>query len=150
MSNKNYAQVPDLLVQGKLRWDIDSIVAMLVTGAEYHSEHKKFSELGVSSLGQVPIQGRWLGQDGMAMGLPAAFPHAEAEQEYQVLVAKDIGLGDPLLLAFVDQDGEGDPLTVLRSGTLIIRPFYGVTVQPLINPPLSEPPPTVGVWMVLV
>lgn len=149
MSNKNYAQVPDLLVQGLLRWDLDMIVAVLVSGAQYHSDHKNLSQLGVPVLGKTPIQGRWLGQNGMAMGLPASFGSAESEQEYQVIVAKDVGLGDPLVLSYLDQNSEGDPLTVKRSGTLIVRPYYDVNVQPLINPPLSEPAPTVGVWMVL-
>lgn len=149
MSNKNYAQVTDLLAQGKLRWELDMIQAMLVTGAQYHSEHKNFSELKVPLLGQAPIQGRWLGQGGMAMGLPASF-RAESDKEYQVLVVKDIGMGDPLVLSFIDQDGDGKSIGVKRSGTLIVRPYYDLNVQPLINPPLSEPPPTVGVWMVLV
>lgn len=150
MSNKNYAQVTDLLAQGQLKWVSDSILALLCKNVAYNANHKRLSDIsGKTVVSQAPIQGRWLGKGGMAMGLPAAFGSALSEQEYQVLVAKDDGRYDPLLLSFMDQDDQGEPLGVLRTGTLIVRPYHNVEVQPLINPPLPAAPPTVGVWMVL-
>lgn len=147
MTNQNYAQVTDLVVSNQLDWVKDSIVALLTQNAAFNTDHKRLSEAGVRALFSSPIQGRWLGTEGMAMGLPAVFGQVASGQEYQVLVAKDDGRHDPQLLAFMDEDMDGNPLTVLRGGTLIVRP----TTENLPTPPETvTPPPTSGFWMKLV
>lgn len=147
MSNQNYTQVVDLVASNQLDWVRDSIVALLTKDAALDPAHKRLSETGVRALFSSLIQGRWLAEGGMAMGLPAVFGQVAADQEYQVIVAKDDGRNDPQLLAFMDEDMNGNPITVQRGGTLIIRP----TTENLPTPPDSvTPPPTSGFWMKLV
>lgn len=144
MTNQNYSQVTDLVVSNQLDWVRDSIVALLVQGTIFDTDDTRLSQVG-RALSSSPIQGRSL--DGvMAMGLPATFGLVAPNEAYQVLVAKDDGRHDPLVLAFMDEDMNGNPITVLRGGTLIIRP----TQDNLPTPPDPAPPPTSGFWMKLV
>jgi hypothetical protein len=147
VSNKNYDQVTDLLAQGKLRWDIDAIAAVLVKDGAYDPAHKRLTDVGAVFQTSAPIQGRWIGENGAAMGLPAIFNKVAGGQEYQVLVVQEDGGINPVLLAYMDEDAEGDVITIQRTGSLIVRPQQGV-VQPLIEP-VQTPPPTTGVWMTL-
>jgi hypothetical protein len=140
MPNQKYSQVTDLLVQGKLRWTTDAISALLFTDATFDANNTKVSDLGVRPVSTVPIMGRSLGQGGAALGYPATFNQADPEDEYQVIVAKDDGLHDLLLLAFIDVNNDGNPLTVVRPGSLIVRPVEAGT-------PLVDGQPTTGVWM---
>ena len=156
--NSNYAQVADMVEQGQLHWATDPINAVLLTSAAFDGAHQRLSDIPLKTvIGTAPIQGRWLGADGQAMGLPATFPRAKSGVEYQVVVTKDDGRSNPILLSWLDEDSDGETLGVLRSGTLIIRPYYDNSVQPAAtgiirlqdSPPPEPPPPTVGVWMVL-
>lgn len=143
MSNQNYSQVTTLVATQQLNWVTDLVVALLVQDTHFDTDHTRLSQVG-RALSSAPIQGRWL--DGsMAMGLPAAFGLVASGQEYQVLVAKDDGRNDPLVLSYMDEDMNGDPITVLRGGTMIIRPSQ----ENLPTPPDPAPPPTSGFWMKL-
>lgn len=146
MSNQNYDQVPNLSAQGLLNWQTDAIVALLLTDAEYDGSHKRLSEVGARFRASSPIQGRWLGADGEAMGLPASFGQAQAGLEYQVIVAQDDGRNDPVLLAFIGEDSNASPINVQRGGTLIVRPTQDNPPEP---PDMVTPPPTTGMWMKL-
>jgi hypothetical protein len=145
VTNQNYAQVTDLVAAQQLNWVTDSIVAMLTQGAPFNTNHLRLSDTGVRALFSSQIQGRWLDGD-MAMGLPAIFGQVASGQVYQVIVAKDDGRNDPQLLAYFNEGMDGEPLSVLRGGTFIIRP----TQENLPTPPdTMEPPPTSGFWMKL-
>ena len=143
MANQNYAQVATLLDEGKFRWETDSVVAILYTSAVFDESDKTVADLTGARLTTQLIQGRWLGPEGQAMGLPVAFPKADAGPTYQIVVAQEVGNGNPNLLAFIDSNADDSPITVLRSGTLIVRPV----LAPVEVPP--ERPPTIGVWMKL-
>jgi hypothetical protein len=140
MANTNYEQVAELFVQGKLSWELDSIIALLCVGADFESSAKTVADLAGNRYGVQPIQGRWF-SEGLAMGLPVAFQKVPAGAEFQIVVAQDVGNNNPNLLAFIDANADDSPITVQRTGTLIIRP-----VLPSIEVP-PERPPTIGVWM---
>ena len=144
MSNQNYDQVDTLVAEGSLKWEQDQIVALLVQNATFNRAHKTLGELGAKYLTSAPINGRWVGEGGMGMGQPAVFQKVNLGEEFQVLVAKDEGRGDPLVLAFLDVDNEGNPITVVRTGSLIIRPS-----QENMPSGTVEPPPTTGFWLKL-
>jgi len=140
MANTNYEQVAELFVQGKLSWELDSIIALLCVGADFESSAKTVADLTGNRYGVQPIQGRWF-SEGLAMGLPVAFQKVPAGAEFQIVVAQDVGNNNPNLLAFIDANADDSPITVQRTGTLIIRPV----LPPIEVPP--ERPPTIGVWM---
>lgn len=146
MTNQNYAQVTDLLTAGTLRWDTDSILALLVSGASFDASNKLLADLGVAVITRAPIQGRWIGEGGFAMGLPAAFQKVAAGTIFQVIVAQDNGTANPVLLSYMDETTEGGDITVQRGGALIIRPSQDNPPQP---PDNLIPPPTTGLWMKL-
>jgi hypothetical protein len=144
MTNQNYAQVMDLLATGTLHWDTDSIIALLVTGASFDATNKRFSDLGASLVTRAPIQGRWIAEGGLAMGLPAAFSMVAPGTPFQVVVAQDNGSADPVLLSYLDENADGDPIEVQRGGTLVVRPSQENLPTP---PDTMTPPPTTGLWM---
>lgn len=145
MANQNYDQVPQLYAQGKLSWTQDAILAVLVTDGVFDAAQKTVAELVGSRRATAPIPGRFMGPDGAAMGLPVTFPKAGSGIEYQVVLVKDTGNNDPLLLAYVDADMNDNPITILRSGTLIVRPV--LPAEPPVPPDNVVLPPTTGVWM---
>jgi hypothetical protein len=138
MANRNYDQVGEI----PLDWESDTILALLYAGATFNASDKTVADLDASNLATQPIQGRWL-SEGLAMGLPVAFQKVSADLEFQIVVVQNMGDGNPSLLAFIDANADDSPITVLRTGTLIIRP-----VLPSIEVP-PERPPTIGVWMKL-
>jgi len=140
MANQNYDQVAELFVQGKLSWETDAIIALLCVGETFNASAKTVGDLGGNRYGVQPIQGRWF-DSGLAMGLPVAFQKVSASAGYQIVVAQDVGNNNPNLLAFIDANADDSPITVQRTGTLIIRPV----LPPVEVPP--ERPPTIGVWM---
>ena len=84
----------------------------------------------------VPIPGRQV--DGTSLlGYPASFNGVAKEVEYQMVIAKDDGTGDPSVLAFYDEDENGDPLLLQNNGTLIVRPQ-------LVE---GGEPPILGIWV---
>jgi hypothetical protein len=140
MANQNYDQVATLFAQGKLSWETDAIIALLCVNEEFDPSAKTVADLAGERRAVQPIHGRWF-SEGNAMGLPVAFQKVAADTEYQIVVAQDTGNNNPNLLAFIDANGDGSPITVQRTGTLIIRPV----LPPVEVPP--ERPPTIGVWM---
>jgi hypothetical protein len=141
MANKNYDQVAELFVQGKLSWETDAIIALLCVGETFDASNKTVADLIGNRYGVQPIQGRWF-SEGLAMGLPVAFQKVAAGPAgYQIVVAQDVGNNNPNLLAYIDANADDSPITVQRTGTLIIRPV----LPPIEVPP--ERPPTIGVWM---
>ena len=137
--NQNYEQTAELFAQGKLSWETDAIVAILYTGAVFDPVNKVTADLTGQRKAVQRVDGRYF-LDGLAMGLPAAFQKVPAATPFQVVVCQDIGNNNPNLLAFIDANADGSPITVQRPGTLIIRP-----VLPSIEVP--DRPPTIGVWM---
>lgn len=142
MANQNYDQATQLFNEGKLIWARDSILAMLCTGNTFDASMKTVADMEGDRRAVQPIQGRWYAE-GLAMGLPVAFQKVSQGLEYQIVVAQDVGNNNPNLLAFIDSNEDDSPITVQRTGTLIIRP-----VLPSIEVP-PERPPTIGVWMKL-
>lgn len=142
MANQNYDQVADLFAQGKLHWETDSILALLVTNGVFDASNETLADLVHQARSVQPINGRWIDPDGLAMGLPVAFAKASQGIPFQVVVVQDTGNGDPNLLAFIDTNADDSPITVQNSGTLIVRPV-------LPEEPPSDQPPTIGVWMKL-
>jgi hypothetical protein len=140
MANQNYEQVAELFAQGKLSWETDAIIAMLCTDVAFDPSAKTVADMGGERRAVQPIQGRWF-SEGNAMGLPVAFQKVGAGIDYQIVVAQDVGNNNPNLLAFIDANADDSPITVQRTGTLIIRPV----LPPVEVPP--ERPPTIGVWM---
>lgn len=139
MANQNYDQVAELYAQGNLSWEQDAIVAFLYTGEVFDPAAKTVADLTGQRKASQRIDGRFF-IDGLALGLPAAFQKVGAGPEYQIIVAQDTGNNDPNLLSFIDANSDGTPITVQRTGTLIIRP-----VLPSVEVP--DRPPTIGVWM---
>ena len=138
--NQNYEQVATLYAQGKLSWERDAIVAFLCEGATFDASAKTLADLSGERRAVQRIDGRWF-YEGNAMGLPVAFQKVAAGLEFQVVVAQDTGNNNPNLLAFIDVNADDSPITVQRTGTLIIRPVLpDIAVPP-------ERPPTIGVWM---
>jgi hypothetical protein len=142
MSNQKYDQVPDLVGTGDLNWGLDHIQAHLVKGVEYVGTQKRVSEIMANTsavkLQTADVQGRSVDESNRALGLPVTFPRVDENVIYQVLLAKDDGSGDDVLVAYYNVDENNDLLQVLNSGTMIVRPVL-----------LPEgDPPTVGVWFV--
>jgi len=138
--NKNYDQVTELFTQGHLSWETDHISALLYKNATFVATDKTVADLDGQRQAVQPITGRWF-HDSMAMGLPVAFQKVSAGTPFQIVVVQDIGNNNPSLLALIDANADDSPITVQRTGTLIIRPV----LPPVEVPP--ERPPTIGVWM---
>lgn len=132
MANSKYAQVIDLLAQGKFNWVSDSVLGILVTGATFNAANKKLSELGATQIATTPINGRYLAEGGACMGLPAFFPTINGDTDYQLVLALALGgyAYDPDLLAFFDTDEEDESLHLDTTGTLVVRP---TAVDPLLE-----------------
>ena len=122
MPNSKYAQVTDLLAQGKLRWATDMIEARLVSGSSFDAADKTLADVG-SSISSSPIQGRWVAEGGNFMGQPVFFGSVQAGT-YQVVVVQLMGSGDAAanVLAYYDSDENDSPLTLDNDGTLAVRP----------------------------
>jgi hypothetical protein len=141
MANAKYAQVPSMAGSGQLNWRTDRIVALLTKNATFNTAHTRFSETGGTQISVAEIEGRSMGTAGEAIGLPASFSRIAKNQPYQVLVVKDVGDNNPMLIAFYNVDSTDGPVQMTNNGTLIVRP-----VQANVEPPL---PPTLGIWFVL-
>jgi hypothetical protein len=137
--NENYDQVAEFYAQGKLSWEKDAIIALLRSGETFDPSAKTVADLSGVHQAVERIQGRWF-SEGMAMGQPVAFQKVGAGIEFQVVVAQDVGNNNPNLLAFIDTNQSGSPITVQHPGTLIVRPV-------LPPEPPDDRPPTIGVWM---
>ena len=141
MANQKYAQIPALVEAGDLNWMSDHIQAHLTKGVAFVGSQQRLSQATASPsavrLQTIDVQGRSVDTEGQALGLPATFPKVDEATPYQVILAKDDGSGDDILIAYYDQDDGGGPLQILNGGTMIVRPF----LLP------DGDPPTVGVWL---
>jgi hypothetical protein len=140
VANQKYAQVASMAGSGQLNWRGDHIVGLLMQNATYVGAHTRLSDVsGASRWGTAEIPGRQMGTGGEALGLPASFPRVVKNTPFQVLVVKDVGDSNPLLLAFYDEDSANDVLEMANNGTLIVRP----TTFP------DADPPTLGIWFTI-
>lgn len=139
MANQKYAQVASMAGSGQLNWRADHCIGLLMKDATFVDTHSRLSDVGATRVGTAEIPGRQMGTGGEAMGLPAAFPRVSKDQPFQVLVVKDVGDTNPLLLAYYDEDSDHGVLQMINNGTLIVRP----TTFP------DASPPTLGVWFTL-
>ena len=123
MANQKYAQVPSMAGSGQLNWRSDHIVALLMEGASFNSAHTHLNNITPGQQrASAEIPGRQMGDRGEALGLPAVFSRVVKDTPFQVIVVKDVGDNNPMLLAFYDQDAEAGPLQMNNNGTLIVRP----------------------------
>jgi hypothetical protein len=140
MANQKYSQVASMAGSGQLNWRGDHIVGMLMQFVAFNPAHTHTSDLvGAARIATAEIGGRQMGVGGEALGLPAAFPRVAKNTPFQVLVVKDVGDSNPMLLAFFDQDAASGPLQMVNNGTLIVRP----TTFP------EASPPQLGVWFTI-
>ena len=138
MANQNYDQTLELALQGNLNWGVDSISALLYTGAEFDPVAKTLADLTGEIRATQVISGRYITEDGMAMGLPVAYQRVSEGEEFQIVIVQETGNGNPNLLAFIDTNADDSPISVAHSGTLIIRPMLVEGI---------DDPPTIGVWL---
>ena len=125
MANEKYAQVPSMAGSGQLNWRSDHIVALLMQGAVFDSAHTHRNQLlTAQQKAAAEIGSRQMGAGGEAMGLPAVFPRVAKNTPFQVVVVKDVGDANPMLLAFYDEDDDAGPLEMNNNGTLIVRPSH--------------------------
>lgn len=137
MANQKYDNLTVLMGTGGLNWAVDPINAYLQHGATYDATDTKLSQTGGVTVAYVPVPGRAVDSNGL-LGNPVSFNRVAKETEYQVLVVKETGPGgDPLVLAFYDEDEAGGPLELVNNGTLIVRPVLLA----------GGDPPTLGVWV---
>lgn len=140
MANQKYAQVAAMAGSGQLNWRGDHIVGLLMTGVTFVSTHTRLTSLPAGTQkASAEIPNRMMGDGGEALGLPAIFPRVPQGTPYQVLVVKDVGDSNPMLLAFYDQDSASGALGMANNGTLIVRPATFPDASP----------PTLGVWFTI-
>jgi hypothetical protein len=122
MANSKYNQVTDLLATGRLNWRSSSIIGRLCQGVTFNADHKTTADAGGDFYSSALIQGRVVAPGGLCLGYPAFFQNVPGEADYQMLLVLDSGLERYDLLAFFDEDEEGNPLTIDHAGTFVLRP----------------------------
>lgn len=139
--NDNYDQLEDLVTNGTLKWETDSIKAVLYRNATFNAAHKKATDIQGERVAISPIQGRSVGPNGEAFGLPVSFRYVPKQTQFQMVLMQEIQPQDFNLLAWIDTDEGGAALTVVRGGTLIIRPVTEVEGE--------DRPVNIGMWLQL-
>jgi hypothetical protein len=135
MANAKYDNLVPMLASGRLNWPADMIQAFLVTGAVFDATDQRLSDMTGTIAFMTPMPERAVDQvTGSFLGFPTSFDLAQADVEYSVIIAKEDGSKNPWLIAFYDEDEEGDPLTIALAGTLTLRPE-------------GSDPGTLGVWV---
>ena len=137
MANNRYDSVAGMADAGQLNWSQDRILGLLVQSATFNAAHTRVNQIGATQVATSDIPGRYMGSGGQAMGLPASFPRALKDVDYQVLLVKDVGDNDPLLVAFYDRDESNLPLRMTNNGMFILRPVAIV----------AGTPPEIGMWL---
>lgn len=123
MSSQRYTQLTGMLDSGQLIWQSNRILAVLVTGVEFNPDHQRISDAGGVHVGSAaPIENRYVDDSRHGRGNAVGFNNAPAETPFEVLIVKDDGSGNPLLLGFLDSDSDGLPISIPYPGTCIIRP----------------------------
>ena len=105
--------------------------------ATFVPTHTRVNQTSAVQVGTSEVPGRSHGSGGQAMGRPASFNRALKNILYQVLLVKDVGDDNPLLIAFYDRDEANQPLQMVNNGTFILRP---VAVA-------AGAPPEIGMWL---
>ena len=137
MANQKYDNLTVLMASGPFNWAADPINAYLLQGATFDATDKTLTDVGAQQVDHVPVPGRQVDSTGSLLGWPASFNRVVKDQEFQVVIAKDDGSGNPLVLAYYDEDENGDPFILQNNGTLIVRPQ-------LVE---GGEPPILGVWV---
>jgi hypothetical protein len=141
VANQKYDNLTVMMTTGPFNWVGNPINAYLMTGATFDTTDILLSDTGGQVLLYVPVPGRAVGPTGALLGLPVSFNRVPKDEEFQVVLAKDEGAtNSPHVIAFYDEDANGDPLLLQNNGTLIVRPE-------LVEDP--EAPPQLGVWVAL-
>ena len=136
--NQNYDQLTQLLAdEENLDWEADFIQGWLVTGGSFTATDSRFSQTGGVVSRRARLNGRASG-DGELWGQAMLFENVRADVDHQLLIVKDDGGIDPVLLSFFDTDFFDNPLRVSGSGSLIVRPYAEAG---------PESQPYQGVWI---
>lgn len=135
--NSKYDQVIDLLTGDHLKWDTDDIIAVLMKDAVFDANNTRFKQIEGSKVATAPLQGRYVESGGRFMGYPVIFNKVPAG-EYQVVICRNDGSGDPQPLVWFDSNADSDPITLDRNGTLIVRPYQDASDIPV---------STAGLWL---
>ena len=138
MANQKYNNLSVLMASGPFNWVVDPINAYLMQNAIYDATDIRLGDTSGIRIDHVPVQGRQVDATGSLLGLPVSYNRVTKDLTFQVIIAKDVGPGtQPLVLAFFDEDEDGEPLTLKNNGTLIVRPQ-------LVEP---DEAPLLGVWV---
>jgi hypothetical protein len=130
MANAKYDNLIPLLAAGRLNWPADRIQGILLEGATFDATDVRLSDVPGTIKGRVALPQRTIGPDGSFLSFPASFPGATGGVQYAVVVAKDDGLGNPLVLSFYNQTAAAGPLTITSDGTLTVRPSGATNTTP--------------------
>lgn len=142
MANDKYNNLTVMLANGQLNWSGDVIVANLVTGYTFDATDVTMQDVGVPLIQTVPLIGRSVGEDGALLGRSISFNYVPKDVDHQVILAKDYGPGaQAKVIAFYNEDANGDPLRLKNNGTLIVRPQDPAT--------LPTPDTGAGVWVAI-
>jgi hypothetical protein len=123
MANQKYDNLTVMMTSGQLNWAGDSVVAILMQGVTFDAADVKVEDAGGTRMQVVPISQRSVAADGSLLGSAVSFNGMPKDTDFQMLIAKEFGPGLALgLIAFYDEDGDGQPLNLKNNGTLIVRP----------------------------
>lgn len=136
MANQKYDNLQTMLSQGRLNWNVDNIVAVLMTGATFDATDAVLSDLGVGALASVQVPGRSVAADGTLLGLPVVFNSVAKDTPLQVIFCREDGVSS-VPLAWFDSDENDAPMTLKNNGTFTMRP----------TPVPDASPPQLGTWV---
>lgn len=122
MANAKYNNLVPLMAAGGLSWARDKILAVLYSGLTFDATDVRLQDVAGTEKARVEIPGRSIGPTGSLLGSPASFGAAAANVNYAVVLAKDDGTGNPLVLSFYNVNDVGGPIKVTTGGTLLVRP----------------------------
>jgi len=131
MANAKYDNLVPMLASGRLNWPADTIQAFLMTGTTFNAIHKRVSEVGGTPVGRVPLPERTVRDtDGALLGFPVSFPNAPGNVNFSVIIAKDDGINDPLVISFYDRNQSNAVIKLTAPGTITVRPVGSDSVTP--------------------
>lgn len=130
MANKKYDNLVPLMAAGGLSWARDKILGVLYEAVTFDATDVRLLDILGTERGKVEIPGRSIGPTGSLLGFPASFPAAAANVNYAVVLAKDDGTNNPLVLSFYDANDTGAPIKVTTAGTLLVRPLGATDSTP--------------------
>ena len=120
------------------QWRGDRIRAYLFEGAVFDPAHTTLGQAreGAVQKNNTEIMSRSVGPAGEALGVSALFNVTPKGGPYQMVLAWDRGGPDMTVLAFYDEDENGEEIALANNGSLIIRPKD------------FDPPTGLGTWFV--